>query len=183
MEPAARQTSHHPAGAGGAGALGNGAASGCESNPCADELEVLIRARYPIIYVLSWEEERVEKQIARIAATRNKKFYVWTCTEGIVRYGSEANRGKAGNTTDPLTAIDAVLAHIEPAIYLFKDFHPFTEENRANMQIIRRLKDAAYHLRDSYKTIVIVAPMMRIAPELDKDITLLEFKPPDVKDF
>ena len=30
-----------------------------ESNPCADELEVLIRARYPIIYVLSWEEERV----------------------------------------------------------------------------------------------------------------------------
>src|SRR5260221_3758566 len=54
-------------------------------------------------------------------------------------------------------------------------FHPYTEDQRCNMQVIRRLRDVAYHLRDSYKTIVIVAPMMRIAPELTKDITVLEF--------
>jgi hypothetical protein len=48
---------------------------------------------------------------------------------------------------------------IEPAVFLFKDFHPFAEENRANLAVIRRLRDVAYHLRDSYKTIVIVAPM------------------------
>ena len=150
-----------------------------------DELEVLIRARYPIIYVLSWEEERVEKQLAQIATARNKKFHVWTYTQGIVRYGAEPQRAKSGtgSTTDPLAALDAVLQHVEPAIYLFKDFHPFTEENRANLAVIRRLKDVAYHLRDTYKTIVIVAPVMRIAPELDKDVTLVEFRPPDVKDF
>lgn len=149
------------------------------------ELEVLIRARYPIIYVLSWEEERVEKQLAQIATARNKKFHVWTYTQGIVRYGAEPQRAKSGtgSTTDPLSALDAVLQHVEPAIYLFKDFHPFTEENRANLAVIRRLKDVAYHLRDTYKTIVIVAPVMRIAPELDKDVTLVEFRPPDVKDF
>src|SRR4051794_14413191 len=135
----------------------------------ADELEVLIRARYPVIYVVSWEEERVEKELARISASRNKKFYVWTCTQGIVRYGAEPQRAKStsGNTTDPLSALDAVLQHVEPAIYLFKDFHPFTEENRCNIAVIRRLKDVAFQLRDSYKTIVIVAPLMRIAPELD----------------
>ncbi len=150
-----------------------------------DELEVLIRARYPIIYVLSWEEERVEKLLAGIATNRNKKFHVWTYTQGIVRYGSEPQRAKSGtgSTTDPLAALDAVLQHVEPAIYLFKDFHPFTEENRANLAVIRRLKDVAYHLRDTYKTIVIVAPVMRIAPELDKDVTLIEFLPPDVQDF
>jgi AAA+ superfamily predicted ATPase len=146
---------------------------------------VLIRARYPIIYVLSWEEERVEKLLAGIATNRNKKFHVWTYTQGIVRYGSEPQRAKSGtgSTTDPLAALDAVLQHVEPAIYLFKDFHPFTEENRANLAVIRRLKDVAYHLRDTYKTIVIVAPVMRIAPELDKDVTLIEFLPPDVQDF
>jgi AAA+ superfamily predicted ATPase len=151
----------------------------------AEELEVLIRARYPIIYVVSWEEERVEKEIARIAAARNKKFHVWTYTQGIVRYGAETQRTKSstGSTTDPLAALDAVIQHVEPAIYLFKDFHPFTEENRANLAVIRRLKDVAYHLRDTYKTIVIVAPMMRIAPELDKDVTVIEFRPPDADDF
>src|SRR5258706_9993418 len=105
------------------------------------ELEVLIRARYPIIYVVSWEEERVEKLLAEISALRNKKFYVWTCTQGIVRHGSEPQRAKSGTgtTTDPLAALDAVLQHVEPAIFLFKDFHPFTEENRSNLAIIRRL--------------------------------------------
>ena len=74
-----------------------------------------------------------------------------------------------------------MLQHVEPAIYLFKDFHPFTEENRANLAVIRRLKDVAYHLRDTYKTIVIVASVLRMAPELDKDVTLLQFLPPGVR--
>ncbi|HET6247479.1 MAG TPA: AAA family ATPase [Tepidisphaeraceae bacterium] len=150
-----------------------------------DELEVLIRARYPIIYVVSWEEERVEKQLAEIAASRNKKLHVWTYTQGIVRYGAEPQRSKAaaGSTTDPLSALDAVLQHVEPAIFLFKDFHPFMEENRANLAVIRRLKDVAYHLRDTYKTIVIVSSVLKMAAELDKDITLLQFLPPGVADF
>jgi AAA+ superfamily predicted ATPase len=152
---------------------------------CADELEVLIRARYPIIYVVSWEEERVEQRLALIARKRNKQFYVWTYTQGITKHGAEPQRTKSGSgtTSDPLSALDAVLAQVEPAIYLFKDFHPFTEENRANLAVIRRLRDVAYHLRDSYKTVVIVAPVARIAPELAKDVTLLEFGLPAVEDI
>lgn len=158
---------------------------------CREELDVLIRARYPIIYVLSWEEERVEEQLARIAAARNKKFFIWTYTQGIVKHGAEpAQRSKSGgggSTSDPLTALDTVIADVDPAIYLFKDFHHFTAEAvacaRCNIPIIRRLRDAAVHLRNSYKTIVIVSPMVRIAPELLKDVTLLEMAPPDVDDF
>ena len=150
------------------------------------ELEVLIRARYPLIYVVSWEEERVEAVLADIAKKRNKKMLIWTCTQGLVKPGAEPQRGGkmgSGNTTDPLSALDAVLAHVEPAIFLFKDFHPYTDDQRSNIAIIRRLRDVAYHLRDSYKTIVIVSPLLRIAPELSKDVTLLEFGLPDTNDF
>jgi ATP-dependent 26S proteasome regulatory subunit len=151
-----------------------------------EDIEVLIRARYPIIYVVSWEEERVEKVLAEIARKRNKKLLVWTCTQGIVKPGTEPQRsGKmgSGNTSDPLAALDAVLGHVEPAIFLFKDFHPYTDDQRCNVPIIRRLRDVAYHLRDSYKTIVIVSPLLRIAPELTKDVTLLDFGLPRVDDF
>src|SRR5262249_39071913 len=105
--------------------------------------------------------------------------------QGITKYGAEPQRVKSGTgtTSDPLSALDAVMAQIEPAIYLFKDFHPFTEENRANLAVVRRLRDVAYHLRDSYKTIVIVAPVARIAPELAKDITLLEFGLPGIEEI
>jgi ATP-dependent 26S proteasome regulatory subunit len=151
----------------------------------AEELEVLVRARYPIIYVVSWEEERVEQMICRVAEKRNKKVFVWTFTQGIVKQGSDPNRAKlgTGNTTDPLVALDTVLEQVEPAIYVFKDFHPFMEENRCNLAVIRRLRDAAYHLRDSYKTIIVVAPLMKLAPELSKDVTVIEFGLPGAEEL
>ena len=148
------------------------------------ELEVLIRARYPIIYLVSWEEERVEQHLMRIAQKRNKKVFVWSFTQGIVKQGSEPPRGKStNNTSDPLAALDCVLDQVEPAIYLFKDFHPFMEEQRCNLAIVRRLRDVAHQLRDTYKTIVMVAPMLRMAPELSKDVTVLEFGLPTLDDF
>jgi len=149
------------------------------------ELDVLIRARYPIVYVESWEEERVEACLHRIAVARNKNLFVWTVTEGIVKSGAEPQRSRmrTGSTADPLAALDAVIDQVDPSIYLFKDFHRFTEDERCNLTVIRRLRDVAYHLRDTYKTIVIVSPLMRIAPDLGKDITVVEFGLPVPRDF
>ncbi len=149
------------------------------------ELDVLIRARYPIVYVVSWEEERVERSLRKIAEARNKKLFVWTITQGLVRSGTEPTRTKGGSnsTTDPIAALDAVVDQVEPAIYLFKDFHPFTSGERCNLTVIRRLRDVAHHLRDTYKSIIIVSPEMHIAPELAKDITVLEFGLPRPEDF
>jgi AAA+ superfamily predicted ATPase len=150
-----------------------------------EELDVLIRARYAIIYVVSWEEDRVERYLREIAQRRKKNLFVWTVTQGISKSGAEPQRAKAGagSTADPLAALDAVIQHVEPAIYLFKDFHRFSCDDRCNIAVIRRLRDLAHHLRDTYKTLVIVAPALRIAPDLAKDVTVLEFGLPDIDDF
>jgi ATP-dependent 26S proteasome regulatory subunit len=154
-------------------------------SPAHRELDVLIRARYPIIYVTTWEEERVERCLREIAASRSKKLFIWTITQGIVKAGSDPQQGKsgAGSTTDPLAALDAVIGQVEPAIYMFKDFHRFTDDERCNLAVLRRLRDVAYHLRDTYKTIVITSPLLRIAPELSKDVTLLDFGLPESPEF
>lgn len=44
----------------------------------SQELELLIRSRYPLISIISWEEERVAKTLAFIAESWNKQFYIWT---------------------------------------------------------------------------------------------------------
>ncbi|MCL2349415.1 MAG: AAA family ATPase [Planctomycetaceae bacterium] len=143
------------------------------------ELDVLIRARYPIIYIESWEEERIENVLREIARFREKDFYVWTITEGVVKADEGARPvGRSNKTTDPLTALDTVLGHVRPAIYMFKDFHPFIEENRNNLAVIRRMRDVAEYFRDSYKTIVIVSPTTRIARELQKDVTVMQYALP-----
>ncbi len=120
-----------------------------------DELEVLIRARYPIIYVVTWEEE-TGAPAQRDRQERNKTFHVWTCSQGVVKFGAEPQRGKtgAGNTCDPIAGLDAVLAHVDPAIFLFKDLHDHPRRPRPprNLRNVRRLRDVAHALRDTYKT-------------------------------
>ncbi len=163
-----------------------------ETTPAAppqpmDELEVLIRARYPVIYVVTWEEERLEQRLNEIARRRNKTFHIWTCSQGLVKYGADPQRAKtgAGNTCDPVGGLDAVLNHVDPAIFLFKDLHDHLDIRvcPGNLRNIRRLRDVAHALRDTYKTIVLVSPVMKIPVELSKDVAVLEFGTPSVDDF
>jgi ATPase family associated with various cellular activities (AAA) len=151
-----------------------------------EELEVLIRARYPIIYVVTWEEERLEQRLLEIAKRRNKTLHVWTCSQGVVPYGAEPQRGKtgSGSTCDPIAGLDAVLAHVDPAIFLFKDLHDHLDIRvcPGNLRNIRRLRDVAHALRDTYKTVVLVSPVMKIPVELSKDVAVVEFGTPSVDD-
>src|ERR1051326_3964678 len=147
------------------------------------EIEILIRARYPILYVITNEEMRVQNLLIEIAARRQKKVFEWTCSTGIVPAGTSIQSQKARNsaTKDPLAALDLVVDQIEPAIFLFKDFHPFLSRN--NTAVIRRLKDIALHLKNSFKTIILISPLMEIPPELDKEVTVLNFPQPTKEDL
>jgi AAA+ superfamily predicted ATPase len=152
-----------------------------------DELEVLIRARYPIIYVVTWEEERLEQRLLEIAKKRNKSLHVWTCSQGMVQFGADPQRGKggSGSTCDPVAGLDAVLGYVEPGIFLFKDLHDHLDTRMCvgHLRNIRRLRDVAHALRDTYKTIVMVSPIMKIPVELSKDVAVVEFGTPSVDDF
>ena len=70
-----------------------------------NELEMLIRAKYPIIYVVSWEEGRVESALRRIAQDRGKKIFFWTITQGMVQNVNH----KDNATRDPMNALDFVM--------------------------------------------------------------------------
>lgn len=144
----------------------------------SQEVETLIRARYPILYVQSSEEARLQGVIAEIAQRRQKQLYEWSCSVGLLPSGTSIQASKAKNspTREPVAALDFIVDHPEPAIFLFKDLHPFL--SRANHTVIRRLKEIALHLKNSFKTIIIVAPILDIPPELEKEITVLNFPLP-----
>ena len=145
------------------------------------EVEILIRARYPIIYVVSWEEERVLKDLDRIAAKRNKKVYVWTISSGLVRHRSgvgDAVQGKKG-TKDPILALREIQSFEDPAIFVLKDYHPYMKDSN----VIRGLRDLAVYLRHTSTSVVILSPTLNLPPELEKDITIVDFPLPEKKDL
>lgn len=139
------------------------------------ELETLIRARYPIIYIVSWEEQRVEDALREIARERGKKIFFWTVTQGMVQ--NPAHRDNA--TRDPMTALDAVIDSREQALFVLKDYHAFMSE----VSVIRRLRDLTAALKTSYKTVIILAPVLKLPSELEKDIAVVDYGLPDHDDL
>jgi len=147
------------------------------------ELETLIRARYPILYLVTNEELRVQNLIVEIARRRQKKVYEWSCSTGIVPVGTsiQSQKNRASVTKDPIAALDQVIEQVEPAIFIFKDFHPFLTKN--NFAIIRKLKEIALYLKNSFKTVLLVSPVFEIPAELEKEITVLNFPLPSRDDL
>jgi ATP-dependent 26S proteasome regulatory subunit len=139
------------------------------------ELEVLIRARYPVIYIVSWEEKRVEEALRSIAEKRGKKVFVWTATKGLV--ASQTAQNPQNRT--PMAALDTIESSEEPAVFILKDFHAFiTTEN-----VTRRLRDLTYALKATSKNLVILSPMLKLPPELEKDVTVVDYPLPTTEDL
>ena len=148
-----------------------------------NELETLIRARYPILYIISSEEVRVQNLVVEIGKQRQKKVFEWSYSSGIVPAGTsiQSQKHRSAATKDPLAALDQVIEQVEPALFIFKDFHPFLTKN--NFAVVRKLKEIALHLKNSFKTILLVSPVMEIPTELEKEITVLNYPLPSREDL
>ncbi|MGZ8901099.1 MAG: AAA family ATPase [Limisphaerales bacterium] len=149
----------------------------------SEELETLIRARYPIIYIVSSEEQRVQQLLVQIAERRQKSVYEWSCTTGLAPSGASIQLQKNRNapTRDPLAALDQVIEQVDPAIFLFKDLHPFL--TKGNHAVIRKLKEIALQLKNSFKTIVLVSPILEVPVEIEKEMTVLHLPLPNAAEL
>ncbi|NDD92155.1 hypothetical protein EBZ37_08730, partial [bacterium] len=140
------------------------------------EIDALIRARYPILYLLTHEEGRLENLLLGIAKSQSKLLYSWTASQGLRKIDdhSAGSPGAAGHN-DPVEVINHILSVNSAAIFLLKDFHPFLEDPH----VIRRLRDAAHDLKGSYKSILLSSPRLTLPVELEKDVSLIDIPLPD----
>jgi len=161
----------------------NGATDRRQAMNFAREIETLIRARYPLLYIVSAEEARVQELLVDIAQRRQKRVFEWSVSTGVVPAGTSIQSQKHRNapTRDPLLALDQVIDQVEPALFVFKDFHPFLA--KSSHAVVRKLKEIALQLKNSFKTIILVSPVLEIPVELEKEITVLNFPLPAREDL
>lgn len=134
------------------------------------EIDILIRSRYPLLYIVSWEEARVESYLQGLARGQGKAIFAWSATRGL----SNLSQPSAGVSLDPMAALDEVGRSTLKAIYVFRDFHPHLQDAK----IIRRLRDLVAELKSTYKTMVFLGPVLTIPIELEKDITVVDYDLP-----
>ena len=147
------------------------------------ELEVLVRARYPLVFVVTWEESRVMAEVNTIARRLNKRVFEWSVNAGFVPGGTsiQSQKHRDAATQDPLVAMDKVIEYVDPALFVFKDLHAFLGQQ--NVTVVRRLREIAATMKNSFKTIIVVCPNLVIPPDLEKDVTVLDYPLPCRADF
>ncbi len=146
-----------------------------------NEIDLMIRARYPVLYLLTHEEARLEHLLLELAGRQGKQLFSWTATRGLepVRELREPRRMGGGEATDPVDALNHILEKDVSALFLLRDFHPFLEDPH----VARLLRDVAHELKNTYKNILLVSPRLVMPPELEKDITLLDIPLPDAAEL
>lgn len=138
------------------------------------ELDVYIRARYPLLWVVTPEEKRALTQIDALAKEHERRLYYWSATSGVTN-PALPDRADAGKR-DPLALLSAILEEKEKCIWVLRDFHPYLKEP----SIVRRLREVAFALQsqENTKTVILLGPVIKIPPELEKEITVLDFNLP-----
>ncbi|MGB0560633.1 MAG: AAA family ATPase [Spirulinaceae cyanobacterium] len=139
----------------------------------AQEFDLLLRACYPLLYIATPEEERLEAEVRRLAEPGNRRgVYVWDFVEG---YQDNPNNAGVGRR-NPLQALEFIekLPSNTAGVFLLRDFQRFLDD----ISIARKLRNLARSLKAQPKNILIVAPDLIIPSELAEVITVVDFPLP-----
>jgi SpoVK/Ycf46/Vps4 family AAA+-type ATPase len=137
------------------------------------EIEDLIKAAYPLVYVVSPEEDRVEGTLREIGQRRGRKLIIWSVTEGFEEEGNSLPK----DVKDPIRALENIDRFEDHAIFVLRDFHPYLTDPT----IVRRLRDLckAFATTSKFKKhMILLSPIFKAPMELEKDMAVVDFDLP-----
>ncbi len=155
----------------------------------------LVRARYPIVAVESFEERRVCEAIDAIAEAldadgQETHVYHWTLSRGLEQVKPTPADHEARylpNTVAPPQALKyisdfgamrtpATDAYLQGprALFVLKDFHAVVGDK----VVSRMLRDAAGELVSRRQTIILLSPQFPVPRDLEKEIAVVSYPLP-----
>ena len=127
-----------------------------------------IRAGYPGLYLISYEETRAEAELKTVATGTDHGLVAWSATTGLV----DTADGRTLGCEDPMEAVTVIASLPENTVVLLRNLHIFLAD--ANPVLVRALKDALTHAKANGKCIVIVGCRRTLPPELEREFVTLD---------
>jgi ATP-dependent 26S proteasome regulatory subunit len=126
-----------------------------------DEVKSLIKARYPLILLQTYEESRVLGFIKEINFDRDSEIYLWSRASGVFKMDKSE-----GKQMDPMAVLNWYDALNEKSVLILRDYHPYLKDPG----IVRKIRELGQKFKNYPKNIIFVSPVMEIPVELAKDI-------------
>ncbi len=127
------------------------------------------KAGYPAIYLVSSEDMRSQKEIRAAATDLERGLYIWTFGKGLIKDG-----GKSTVPIDDTQTPPGVLEHLKdiPAksIVILRLFHHYLEDHSIQAKLI----DIIPAFKLNARMLIVLTPVQRIPPELEKEFALIE---------
>ena len=159
----------------------NGMANSQQYTFLIEELDLMIRARYPLLYVVSVEEEPTFEVLLQVSmqAQPQRQLLFWDIVRGWSDNGTD--KGSVMAALQRIGKADSQTA----AMFVLQDLHPFIKNptTEKNAPIVRELRNSARELKRSRKTIVITSPKLEIPDELLQEITVVDFPLPNTEEI
>ncbi|MFA7257727.1 MAG: AAA family ATPase, partial [Kiritimatiellales bacterium] len=114
-----------------------------------------------------------EAEIKSIAEGLKYGLFAWSVTTGLV----DTKDGQSKCAQDPMEAIQAINGLPENSIALLRDFHAFLSD--PNPILARAFKDELITAKTKGKVLIIVGCRQVLPPELEREITVIDFNLPD----
>ena len=143
-----------------------------------EQLDLLIRARAPLIWIRSNEEERLEALLEKVAERlKPRRIATWDYIEGLKGVINSEGLG----SRQPMAVLQWLqkLDSNSPTILLLKDFHRFCED----AGIARMLKNLSGQLRQQPHTIILCSGSWSSTNDLDEALTVLDLPLPKEKEL
>ena len=152
----------------------------------AAEVAALLRARNPLLWIITREEARVEGYIAEAAASAGYIARTWDVAAGVADMaGKPLPNVGATDPGETLRAIDVrarTTYNPERGVWIMRDLTPWLLGS-IGMATVRQLRNLARTLpaakRDSAQAIIVVSGSSEVPPELSGHATVIEWPLPD----
>ena len=139
----------------------------------SDQLELLIRAGTPLIWIRSHEEERVEHLLTQVSQRQQgRQLARWDFITGL--HGPLNSEGTGAR--QPMAVLQWLfdLDNGRPTLLLLKDFHRFCDDPG----VARMVRNLSSRLRETPHTLVLSCGAWTPPPELDDCLTLIDLPLP-----
>jgi SpoVK/Ycf46/Vps4 family AAA+-type ATPase len=144
----------------------------------SDRITRIISSGTPLVYVTTWEEERLEGMLTAASKALfgdDRPIWQWSAALGFTG-GPGQDRG----LLDPVEALAFIIHEQTDAIYLMKDLPALFASNPALVRALRDVYDAL-SLRPG--CVVLSHPSIDIPAGLGKEVYLLELALPDASEL
>lgn len=127
------------------------------------------KAGYPALYLVSSEDMRSQKEIKAAAEALKRKLYVWTFGKGLIEDGKR-NPTAIDDTQTPPAVLEHMKELPEKSIVVLRLFHHYLEDHNVQAKLIDLIPD----FKVKAKMLIVLTPVQKIPPELEKEFTLVE---------